>query len=92
MELKSQFFSVLIYFRCTQTLNCFALAPTLSAVVTSTVISGDEGSTPIAFACKPSVVENVTSTTYQFTWMKDGSTINVPDDRITVCSALYLLS
>ena len=66
-------------------------APTLTASLAPAVISGDEGSSAIMFNCTPSVVENVASPSYQFTWMKDGSPADLADTRITVCICNYTL-
>jgi len=68
------------------------VAPMLTASLTPSVISGDERTDSIAFICSPSVVEDVASPSYQYTWMRNENLIDLTDPRITVCNTQYIFS
>jgi len=55
-------------------------------------INGDERLQNIALSCTSSVEENVSSPSYQFTWMLNQSPIDLTDTRIVVCNFQYLLT
>jgi len=48
------------------------------------MITGNAGQTPINLICTAVLVESVMSAEYQFTWMKDGNSIDQSDSRINV--------
>lgn len=58
--------------------------PNITASVTPAMIVGNEGQVPIRLSCIASVVQNITSISYQFTWMRNGVPVDLLDNRIMV--------
>ena len=68
----------LIYFYCT-------VAPNITVSATPAMIVGNERQVPIRLTCTASVVENITSLSYQLTWMRNGMPVDHQlDNRIMV--------
>ncbi|XP_065904304.1 receptor-type tyrosine-protein phosphatase delta-like isoform X2 [Dysidea avara] len=59
-------------------------APTVTATLTPTAISGDEGGQSIELNCTASVEPDVVLQSYQFIWMKNGSPVDLSISRINV--------
>ena len=67
----------LIYLHCT-------VAPNLTHSAAPGMIVGNVGQVSIGLSCIVSVVENIASILYYFTWMRNGLRI-LPNNRIMVC-------
>ena len=48
-------------------------------------MTGDSGEDAIKLMCTAIVVEDVMLSSYQFTWNKDATPIDISNDRIVVC-------
>ena len=48
--------------------------------------TGNSGEDVIELLCTATVAEYVISASYQFTWIKDDTPVNISNDRIMVCS------
>ena len=63
----------------------------MTATLTPTAISGDEGGQSIELNCTASVEPDVVLQSYQFIWMKNGSPVDLSISRINVCQyALFV--
>ena len=62
----------------------FSLAPNLTVILNPSEVRGSAGDDPINLTCTAAVEEDITSSTYQFVWMRNNDTINQSDGRITV--------
>ena len=66
-------------------LKCiYFLAPTLTANLSPPLLIGDSGEDDIELLCTAIVAEDVMSASYQFTWIKDNSPVDLSNDRIMV--------
>ena len=59
-------------------------APTLTAKLSPSLLTGDPGEDAIELLCIAIVAEDVMLATYQFTWIKDDTHIDSSNDRILV--------
>ena len=60
--------------------------PTLSAKLSPPLLTGDSGEDAIELLCTAIVAEDVISASYQFTWIKDDTPIDIlSNKRIMVC-------
>ena len=66
------------------TLVAYFLVPTLRSGLSPSLLIGDSGVDAIELICTAAVAEDVTSASYQFTWIKDNTPIGLPNDRIMV--------
>lgn len=60
------------------------IEPNLAAGVFPPLIIGNSGMDNINLLCTTMVMQNLASSDYTFTWMKDGSPLNLSDNRIMV--------
>ena len=49
------------------------------------LLTGDSGENAIELVCIAAVAEDITSASYQFTWIKDNTPVDLSNDRIEVC-------
>ena len=61
------------------------LAPTVTANLSPSLLIGDSGEDAIELLCTAIVAEDVMSASYQFTWIKDDTPVDLSNDRIVVC-------
>ena len=62
-----------------------SLAPTLTVNLNPSLYTGNSGGDTIELLCTATVAEDVMSASYQFTWMKDDTPLDISNDRIAVC-------
>ena len=60
------------------------LAPTLIVKLSPPLIVGDSGEDAVELLCTALVAEDVLSATYQFTWIKDDTLVDLSNNRIMV--------
>ena len=72
------------------TLIAYSLVPTLRVSLLPPLLIGDSGEDTIELLCTATVVEDVASASYQFTWIKDSTPISLLNDRIMVCITMYV--
>ena len=72
-------------FTCVCTLIVYSLVPTLRANLSPSLLTGDSGENAIELVCIAAVAEDITSASYQFTWIKDKTPVDLSNDRIEVC-------
>ena len=63
----------------------FFLAPTLTVNLNPSLFTGNSGEDAIELLCTATVAEDVMSASYQFTWMKDDTPLDISNNRIVVC-------
>ena len=77
---------------CILHIVCFFTAPNLVAQLSPLLITGDSRRDPIGLLCTPSVTEDVTLASYQFTWFKDRFPLDIVVymDRVSVYAIVHL--
>ena len=60
------------------------LAPTLTADLSPPLFIGVSGEDALKLLCVATAAEDIISATYQFTWIKDNTPLDLSDDRIVV--------
>ena len=90
--LLSSFFVYFVRLACVyvHTLIAYSLVPTLRVSLLPPLLIGDTGEDTIELLCTATVVEDVASASYQFTWIKDSTPISLLNDRIMVCITTYV--
>ena len=68
----------------------YALDPSFSVNISPPLLTGNSGEDAIELSCTLLVTEDVISATYQFTWIKDDTPIDLSDNRIMVHIYTYL--
>ena len=71
---------------------CIFTAPTLSARLSPPIMTGNSGEDAIELTCTAIVEEDVMLASYQFTWNKDATPIDISNKRImvTTCVCTYI--
>ena len=56
------------------------------------LFAGNSGEDAIELLCIATVAEDVMSASYRFKWMKDDTPLDISNDRIVVCKAVFIRS
>ena len=55
------------------------------------MLTGDSGEDPIELLCTAIVREDVVLASYQFTWIKDDSPVDMSNERFMVCICIAVI-
>jgi len=58
--------------------------PTVTVNATPTLTTGGSGEDAVQLLCTVAVMENIVEALYQFTWIKDGNSLDLSNNRIQV--------
>ena len=67
------------------------LAPTVTASISPTLFTGDSGEDAVELLCTVAVMEDIVEALYQFTWMKNGNSLDILSNRIQVLRSVPTL-
>ena len=67
------------------------LVPTLRVDLSPPLLNGNSGEDILELLCTAIVIEDV-PVSYQFVWIKDDISIDLPNDRIVVCTYVHIIT
>ncbi|XP_065904759.1 cell adhesion molecule DSCAML1-like isoform X2 [Dysidea avara] len=67
-------------------------APTVTASISPTLFTGDSGEDAVELLCTVAVMEDIVEALYQFTWMKNGNSLDILSNRIQITNSDDALS
>jgi len=88
LGMRLAFCTLLRYYTC---VHAFQLAPTVTVNTSPTLSTGISGEDSVELLCTVAVMENIVEVSYLITWMKNGNSLDLSDNRIQVCIILLYL-